>query len=63
MLLDAPILGSVGVGLCKYLSIITNNLPTKPTLTTSIKQPWGLGYECETQHRLESQHDSHKSSY
>ncbi|MFM2304698.1 MAG: hypothetical protein RLZZ135_2110 [Cyanobacteriota bacterium] len=31
-------LGSVGVGLCKYLAIFTSNLTTKPTLITSMKQ-------------------------
>jgi hypothetical protein len=28
--------GSVGVGLCKYASILTNNLSAKPTLITRI---------------------------
>ncbi len=36
-LFDSPILGSVGVGLGKYRSIITSDLQTKPTLIARMK--------------------------
>ena len=37
VLFHSPILGSVGVGLCKYRSIITSDIQTKPTLLARMK--------------------------